>query len=459
VEFTPPMREAMRQMPEISGRQEMETGEARQVACLDEAGRPRRTMNDTGPGLLTAVLARENLLRAMKQVRANGGAAGVDGLDIDQTAALLKTRWPAIRDSLLKGTYRPQPVRRVMIPKPGGGERELGIPTVTDRLIQQALLQVLQPILDPTFSPHSYGFRPGRSAHNAVLAAQSFVQSGRRVVVDVDLEKFFDRVDHDILIDRLRRKIPDPGIIRLVRAYLNAGIVEGVTVIARTMGTPQGSPLSPLLANLLLDEVDKELERRGHAFCRYADDCNVYVRSKRAGERVMALLRRLYERLHLTVNEAKSAVASVFGRKFLGYAFWRGPGGAVKRAVADKAIKAFKNRIRELTPRVTGRSLRAVAERLRIFMRGWKAYFRMAQTPGVWRRLDEWIRHRLRAIQLKQWRRGGTILRELTALGAKPAVANRVAGNARCWWRNSGMLLNSVLTIRWADQLGVPRLA
>jgi len=346
-----------------------------------------------------------------------------------------------------------------MIPKPGGGERELGIPTVTDRLIQQALLQGLQPILDPTFSSHSHGFRPGRSAHDAVLAAQSFVQSGRRIVVDVDLEKFFDRVDHDILIDRLRRKIPDPGVIRLVRAYLNAGIVDGEMVIERTRGTPQGGPLSPLLANLLLDEVDKELERRGHAFCRYADDCNVYVRSRRAGERVMALLRRLYGRLHLTVNEAKSAVASVFGRKFLGYAFWVGPGGVVKRRVANKAIEAFKDRVRELTPRVTGRGLGTVTGRLRVFMLGWKAYFRLAQTPGVWRTLDEWIRHRLRAIQLKQWRRGKTIFRELTAMGAKPDVAAQVAGNARRWWRNSGMLLNSVLTIRWADQMGLPRLA
>jgi RNA-directed DNA polymerase len=453
------MREAMRQKPERSGRQEREAGEARQASGLDEAERPRRATNDTGPGLLTAVLARENLLLAMKRVRANKGAAGVDGLDIDQTAALLKTHWPAIRDSLLKGTYRPHPVRRVMIPKPGGGERELGIPTVTDRLIQQALLQVLQPILDPTFSVHSYGFRPGRNAHDAVLAAQSFVQSGRRIVVDVDLEKFFDRVDHDILIDRLRRKIPDPGMIRLVRGYLNAGIVDGESVIERTRGTPQGGPLSPLLANLLLDEVDKELERRGHAFCRYADDCNVYVQSRRAGERVMALLRRLYGRLHLAVNEIKSAVASVFGRKFLGYAFWVGPGGVVKRRVADKAIGAFKDRIRELTPRVTGRGLRAVTERLRIFMLGWKAYFRLAQTPGIWRTLDQWVRHRLRAIQLKQWRRGVTIFRELMALGAKTNVATQVAGNARRWWRNSGMLLNSVLTIRWADQLGVPRLA
>jgi RNA-directed DNA polymerase len=453
------MREAMRQMPEKSGRQEKEAGEARQVSGLDEAGRPRRSTDATGPGLLTAVLARENLLWAMKQVRANKGAAGVDGLDIDQTAERLKTHWPAIRDSLLQGTYRPPPVRRVTIPKPGGGERELGIPTVTDRLIQQALLQVLQPILDPGFSPHSYGFRPGRSAHDAVLAAQSFVQSGRRVVVDVDLEKFFDRVDHDILIDRLRRKIPDPGIIRLVRAYLDAGIADGESVIQRRQGTPQGGPLSPLLANLLLDEVDKALERHGHAFCRYADDCNVYVRSRRAGERVMALLRRLYGRLRLTVNEAKSAVASVFGRKFLGYAFWAGPGGVVKRRVADKAIKAFKDRVRELTPRVTGCSLDAVAQRLRSYMLGWKAYFRLAQTPTVWRTLDKWVRHRLRAIQLKQWRRGTTIFRELTARGAKPADAARVAANGRRWWRNSAMLLNAVLTIRWADQLGVPRLA
>ena len=453
------MSEAMRQKPAAPGRSERAAGEARQGPDLDEAAPPPRDMNDTGAGLLMAALARANLQRAWKQVRANKGAAGVDGLDIDQTAAWLKTHWPVLRDQLLKGTYRPCPVRRVMIPKPGGGERELGIPTVLDRLIQQALLQTLQPILDPTFSDHSYGIRPGRSAHDAVLAAQSFVQSGGRVVVDVDLEKFFDRVDHDILIDRLRKRVPDPGIIRLVRAYLNADIADGDVRTKRTRGTPQGGPLSPLLANLLLDEVDKELERRGHAFCRYADDCNVYVRSRRAGERVMALLRRLYGRLHLTVNEAKSAVASVFGRKFLGYAFWVAPGGGVKRRVADKAITAFKDRIRHLTPRLTGRSLAAVTQRLRSFVLGWKAYFRLAQTPKVWRELDEWMRHRLRAIQLKQWRRGRTIFRELTALGAKPEVAQRVAGNSRRWWRNSGMLLNKILTIKWADHIGMPRLA
>ncbi len=453
------MGKAMRQMLDVTRRSDRAAGESPQGSGLDEAKLTPRAPNDTGPGLLTAVLARENLLRAFKQVRANKGAAGVDGLDIDQTSRMLRTAWPVIRDRLLKGTYRPGPVRRVMIPKPGGGERQLGIPTVLDRLIQQALLQVLQPILDPTFSQHSYGFRPGKSAHDAVLAAQSFVQSGRRIVVDVDLETFFDRVDHDILIDRLRKKVPDPGVIRLVRAYLNADIADGDVFIKRTKGTPQGGPLSPLLANLLLDDVDKELERRGHAFCRYADDCNVYVRSRRAGDRVMTLLRRLYGRLHLTVNDAKSAVASVFSRKFLGYAFWAGPGGAVKRRVANKAIKAFKDRIRELTPRLTGRSLRAVAERLRSFVLGWKSYFRLAQTPRVWRELDEWMRHRLRAIQLKQWKRGRTIFRELTALGAESDVAQRVAGNARSWWRNSGMLLNAVLTIKWADQMGMPRLA
>ncbi|AWK89616.1 group II intron reverse transcriptase/maturase [Azospirillum thermophilum] len=454
------MREAMRQMPERSGRRERRTGEARPEARLDEAERPRRDTDAMGPGLLDAVLARENLLRALRKVRANGGAAGVDGLDIDQTAALLKSRWPAIRDSLREGTYRPQPVRRVMIPKPGGGERELGIPPVTDRLIQQAMLQVLQPILDPGFSDHSYGFRPGRSAHDAVLAAQSFVQSGRRIVVDVDLEKFFDRIDHDLLIDRLSKRVPDPAIIRLVRAYLDAGVMEDDGAVARRRtGSPQGGPLSPLLANLILDEVDKELERRGHAFCRYADDCNVHVRSRRAGERVMALLRRLHGRLHLTVNEAKSAVAPVFGRKFLGYAFWAGPKGEVRRRVADKAITAFKDHIRDLTPRLTGRSMAAVVARLRDFLLGWKAYFRLAQTPKVRRTLDEWIRHRLRAIQLKQWKRGKTIFRELTARGAKPAVAQQIAANGRPWWGNSGKLLNAVLTIKWADQLGLPRLA
>ena len=453
------MQQALRQKPARAGRARETDGEAGRERACDEACGPRREPESTGSALLAAALTRENLKQAFRRVRRNKGAAGVDGLDIDQTARHLVSAWPEIRQQLLKGTYRPSPVRRVTIPKPDGGERELGIATVTDRLIQQALLQVLQPILDPTFSEHSYGFRPGRRAHDAVLAAQSYVQSGRRVVVDVDLEKFFDRVNHDILIDRLQKRIEDPGVIRLVRAYLNSGLMDGGVMLQRYEGTPQGGPLSPLLANVLLDEVDKELECRGHCFVRYADDANVYVRSRRAGERVMALLRRLYGKLRLTVNEAKSAVASAFGRKFLGYSFWVAAGGVVKRKVAVKPLLTFKQRIRELTGRSGGRSLRAVVERLQPYVRGWKAYFRLAQTPHVWRKLDEWMRHRLRAIQLKHWRRGTTIYRELRALGAAHATAQRVAANSRCWWRNSDGELNRVLNIAFFDLLGMPRLA
>lgn len=454
-----PMWGAPRQMPAQAGRLEEGRGEAAWASGSDEARRPRPATQNTGSALLMAALTRENLQRALQRVRANKGAAGVDGLDIDQTAEHLRSAWPIIREQLLRGTYRPSPVRRVTIPKPEGGERELGIPTVTDRLIQQALLQVLQPILDPTFSEHSYGFRPGRNAHDAVLAAQSYVQSGRRIVVDVDLEKFFDRVNHDILIDRLQQRIADPGVIRLIRAYLNSGIMSDGVAQQRMMGTPQGGPLSPLLANVLLDDVDRELERRGHCFVRYADDANVYVRSRRAGERVMALLRRLYGKLHLTVNETKSAVASVFGRKFLGYSFWVAPGGVIKRKVAVKPLTTFKQRIRQLTRRSGGRSMPDVMDRLRSYVLGWRAYFQLAQTPKVWRELDMWLRHRVRAIQLKQWKRGKTMYRELMALGAKPDVARRVAANSRRWWRNSGMVLNAVLTLDWSNRLGLPRLS
>jgi len=452
------MQQAERQMPAPAGRAGAAHGEAVREPVSDEAGCPRHDTGNTGSALLMAVLTRENLQRAFKRVRANKGAAGVDGLDIDQTARQLVTTWPALREQLLRGTYRPSPVRRVTIPKPDGGERELGIPTVTDRLIQQALLQVLQPILDPTFSEHSYGFRPGRRAHDAVLAAQSYVQSGRRIVVDVDLEKFFDRVNHDILIDRLRKRIPDAGVIRLIRAYLNSGIMSDGVVQERYQGTPQGGPLSPLLANVLLDEVDKELERRGHCFARYADDCNVYVRSRRAGERVMAVLRRCYARLRLKVNEAKSAVASVTGRKFLGYSFWFAK-GEVKRKVAAKPLATFKQRVRQLTRRSGGRGMAEVIERLRLYLLGWKAYFGLAQTPGIRRSLDEWLRHRLRAIQLKHWKRGTTMYWELRALGAPPGLARTVAANSRRWWRNSDGLLNAVLTIAYFDRLGVPRLS
>ncbi|HEX9119476.1 MAG TPA: group II intron reverse transcriptase/maturase [Terriglobales bacterium] len=453
-----PMLNAQRQKSATAERSGEASGEAGREPVSGEASSPRHDTESTGSALLVAALTRENLQQAFKRVRANKGAAGVDGLDIDETARHLFTTWPTLREQLLRGTYRPSPVRRVTIPKPDGGERELGIPTVTDRLIQQALLQVLQPILDPTFSKHSHGFRPGRRAHDAVLAAQAHVQSGRRIVVDVDLEKFFDRVNHDILIDRLRRRIHDAGIIRLIRAYLNSGIMSDGVVQDRHQGTPQGGPLSPLLANVLLDEVDKTLEQRGHCFVRYADDCNVYVRSRRAGDRVMALLRRCYARLRLKVNETKSAVARVTGRKFLGYSFWFAKEG-VKRKVAAKPLATFKQRVRQLTRRSGGRSMTEVIERLRPYLVGWKAYFRLAQTAGIWRTLDEWLRHRLRAIQLKHWKRGITMFRELRKLGASPQVAQRVAANSRCWWRNSDGDIKRVLTIAYFDRLGVPRLS
>lgn len=445
------------QMPALAGRVAGRRGEASFQATSDETPVTCQGPDGAGRDLLIQALAEENMQSAWKRVKANKGAPGVDGMDIAQTERYLATALPNIRDQLMAGTYRPSPVRRVGIPKPDGSERELGIPTVTDRLIQQALLQVLQPLIDPTFSEHSHGFRPGRRARDAILAAQQHVQDGFRVVVDVDLSKFFDRVNHDILIDRLGKRVNDAGIIRLVRAYLSAGIMDDGVFADRSEGTPQGGPLSPLLANVLLDEVDRELERRGHRFVRYADDSNVYVRSMRAGERVMALLKRLYTKLHLQINESKSAVVSAFGRKFLGYELWL-QGNKVMRAVSKKAHETFKWKIRQMTRRSGGRSMSEVIGKLRSYVLGWKAYFRLTQTGTIWRRLDEWMRHRMRALQLKQWRRASTIYRELTKLGAHPKVARMVAAQSGHWWRGSGKVLNCVLTIAHFDRLGMPRL-
>jgi RNA-directed DNA polymerase len=454
------LRSARHQKSGQPERAERGQGETLSERGRDEARLARADTKGLGRGsLLSQALARANLELAWKRVKANRGSAGADGRTIQETGAYLKAHWPRIREELQSERYRPQPVRRVQIPKSGGGLRELGIPSVTDRLIQQALLQVLQPRIDPTFSESSYGFRPGRRAHDAVLQAQRHVQDGFGVVVDVDLEKFFDRVNHDVLMDRLAKRIDDKAVLRLIRRYLEAGTMDHGVVVERYEGTPQGGPLSPLLANVLLDEVDRTLERRGHHFVRYADDCNVYVRSQRAGERVLQGLRKLYDRLHLKVNEAKTAVARAYGRKFLGYCLWAVPGGEVKRAVAGKAIDTFKARIRRLTRRTCGRNLSEVAQALREYLPGWKAYFRLAQTPGVFRELDEWLRHRLRAMQLKHWRRGTTIYRALRALGATTDHAAIVAGNARRWWHNSGLLLNRIMPIAYFDRLGVPRLS
>jgi group II intron reverse transcriptase/maturase len=337
--------------------------------------------------------------------------------------------------------------------------RKLGIPTVLDRFIQQALLQVLQPMLDPGFSQHSHGFRPGHRAHDAVVEAQRYIQDGRKWVVDVDLEQFFDRVNHDVLMGRLAKRIGDRRVLGLIRRYLEAGVLVNGLATERHEGTPQGGPLSPLLANVLLDEVDKELEKRGHTFVRYADDCNVYVRSRRAGERVIGLLRRLYAKLRLRVNEAKSAVDLATRRKILGYSFWVARGSIVRRRVASKALVTMKQNVRFITRRAGGRSIEQVCGKLRSYLLGWKEYFRLADTPRIFAHLDEWIRHRLRAVHLTHWKRGTTIYRELRARGLSQNGAAQVAANGRRWWKNSGMLINVAFPIRYFDQLGVPRLA
>jgi len=451
-------RAEMRQKSMRIERSEVTNGEADRESLRGEGARPRNEASNTGQGLLEAILARENMQRAWKRVKANKGSAGADGLGIVETEKYLVENWPKIREELLLGRYRPEAVKRVLIPKPGGGERELGIPTVTDRLIQQAILQVLQPQIDPKFSEYSYGFRPGRRAHDAVYKAQSYVQEGYRIVVDVDLEKFFDRVNHDILMSRVSRHVSDRRVLHLIRGYLNSGVMINGVVYERELGTPQGGPLSPLLANILLDEVDKELEKRGHRFVRYADDANVYVKSRTAGDRVMQGLRELYDRLNLKVNEAKSKVCSAFGSKFLGYSLWVAPGGEVKRRVSDKARKAFKNRVKQLTRRNSGKKMSEVVMRLRAYLLGWKGYFGKAQTPGVFRELEEWIRHRLRSMQLKHWKRGKTMYRELLKLGAKEETALRIAANSRRWWKNSRYLLNSVLTKAWFAEMGLPNL-
>jgi group II intron reverse transcriptase/maturase len=434
--------------------------EARSVCGSGEAeGAVRGEARPGTDHLLERVVERGNLLAALKRVQANKGSPGIDGMTVEELAEHLKEAWPDVREALLEGRYEPRPVKRVEIPKPGGGVRMLGIPTALDRFLQQAILQVLQPIFDPTFSPSVHGFRPGRRAHDAVCAAQRFIQEGRRWVVDVDLEKFFDRVSHDVLMSRLEQRIGDGRLLGVIRRFLNAGMMADGVMQERHEGTPQGGPLSPLLANVLLDEVDKELERRGHRFARYADDCNVYVRSRRAGEDVMALLRGLYEGLHLRVNEAKSAVARPWERKFLGYSFWFGAGGEVRRKVAPKAIASFKEKVRELTERNGGRSLGRAVEELAAYLRGWKGYYGLAQTPRVFRELDEWIRHRLRALMLKQWKRGRTAYRRLRRLGASERAAAAAAANPRRWWHNAGKLLHTVVTTAFFDRLGLPRLA
>jgi RNA-directed DNA polymerase len=410
--------------------------------------------------LLGAVVERSNLVRALGRVRQNQGSPGIDGMTVDELPTYLRAHWPGIREALLAGTYQPQAVRRHQIPKRGGGLRQLGIPTVLDRFIQQALLQVLQPRFDPTFSAYSYGFRPGRRAHDAVCQAQRYIQAGHRWVVDVDLAEFFDRVNHDVLLGKLAHRIADRRVLGLIRRYLEAGVLLDGVVVGRHEGTPQGGPLSPLLANVLLDEVDQELVRRGHRFVRYADDCNVYVQSQRAGERVMEALIGLYATLRLRINPTKSAVARVWERQFLGFSFWVAPGRVIKRRVAPKALTAMKDRVRQITRRSSGWSIGQVVAELRSYLAGWRAYFRLADTPGIFADVEQWLHRRLRALHLKHWKRGRTVYRELRARGVSEHVAAMAARYCRNWWRVAGhKALHLALPTQYFDRLGVPRLA
>ena len=406
-------------------------------------------------GLMEVVCERGNLWLAYERVIRNKGAAGVDGIGAPEFKAHLQQHWPTIKARLLAGTYIPQAVRRVDIPKPQGGVRTLGIPTLTDRLIQQALHQVLSPIFEVEFSESSYGFRPGRSAHQAVQAAQRYVAEGRRVVVDMDLEKFFDRVNHDILMAKLAKRIGDGRVLKLIRRYLEAGMMAGGVVSPRTQGTPQGGPLSPLLSNILLTELDRELERRGHAFCRYADDCNIYVRSQAAGERVLAGISQfLSERLKLRVNEAKSAVARPWERKFLGYSLtWH---KAPKLRIAPASLKRLEGKIRAVLQGARGRSVRATIEELNPVLRGWAAYFKLTETKRALEELDGWLRRKLRCTLWRQWKRPYTRARNLMKAGLKEERAFRSAFNQRGpWWNSGARHMNAAFPKVFFDRLGL----
>ena len=410
-------------------------------------------------GLMEEVCEAENLKKALKRVKANKGSPGVDGMTVNELPGYLKQHWPVIREQLLSGTYKPQPVRRVEIPKPDGGVRKLGIPTVLDRFIQQAVMQVLQDSWDPTFSRHSYGFRPGRSAHQAVAQAQSHIAEGHRWVVDIDLEKFFDRVNHDMLMARVAKRVKDKRLLKLIRAFLNAGVMDGGLVSPTQEGTPQGGPLSPLLSNLVLDDLDRELEKRGHRFVRYADDCNIYVRSERAGQRVMGNIRCFITRkLKLKVNEAKSAVARPWVRKFLGFSFTNGK--EPKRRVAPQALKRFKEQIRDLTRRTRGVSIERMVDELARYVKGWHGYFAYCETPMVLRDLDSWMRRRLRCVIWKQWKRGRRRFAELSKRGVGKDLAAQSAGSAHGPWRLSrSPALSFALPNAYFTSRGLPTLA
>jgi RNA-directed DNA polymerase len=411
--------------------------------------------------VMEAVCERENLREALQRVKANKGSPGIDGMTVEQLPDYLKQHWPAIREQLLSGTYQPQPVKRVEIPKPDGGVRKLGIPTVLDRFVQHAAQQVLQKQWDPTFSEHSYGFRPNRSAQQAVAQAQQYIAAGFTWCVDLDLEKFFDRVNHDKLMGRIAQRVQDKRLLKLIRAFLNAGVMEEGLVSPSVEGTPQGGPLSPLLSNLVLDQLDRELEARGHRFVRYADDCNIYVRSERAGQRVMDSVKRfLTHKLKLKVNEAKSAVAKPQERKFLGFSFLVRPGKEPKRRIAPKAIDRFKERVREITRKAKGVSMEQMIEELSRYLRGWRGYFGFCETPAELENLDSWVRRRVRRGFWWQWKTRRKRLAELIRLGARPELAARTVGSPCGPWRASGTpALHQALSNAYLASLGLASVA
>jgi len=419
-----------------------------------------RLHGEQGTDLLERMLERGNMLKALGRVEGNRGAAGVDGMEVGELRSYLKAHWVEIREQLREGSYRPSPVRRVEIPKPDGGVRELGIPTVLDRLIQQALLQVLTPIFEPEFSEASFGFRPGRSAHQAVKRAEAFVAEGYGWVVDLDIEKVFDRVNHDILMARVAKKVVDKKVLKLIRAYLNAGVLTCRVVVTSEEGTPQGGPLSPILANVLLDDLDKELEKRGYRFVRYADDCNIYVRSERSGQRVMeSVVGFLEKKLKLKVNRAKFGVARPKLRKFLGFRLFREKAG-VRIGLAPKTVDRVKAAIRELTRASRGGwTMEERIRRLRMKLLGWMRYFALADTGRVFGELDEWLRRRLRMVYWRQWKRGRTRRRNLKALGM-PEWMGRLVGSQKGPWRNAGSPpMQAVLTKAYWAKAGLVSLA
>jgi len=405
--------------------------------------------------LMERVVERSNLWLAYQRVVENKGAPGVDGVTVVEFKDWLKVRWPSVKQALLDGRYLPQPVRRVDIPKPSGGMRTLGVPTVVDRLIQQALHQVLQPLFEPTFSAGSFGFRPGRTAHQAVRGAQAYIREGKRWMVDLDLEKFFDRVNHDVLMSRVAQRVSDARVLKLIRRFLEAGMMQEGLVEPRTQGTPQGGPLSPLLSNILLNDLDRELERRKLSFCRYADDCNIYVGSRVAAERVMRGVRIcLEEVLRLRVNIAKSAVARPWERKFLGYSFTAHRESRLR--IASQSVQRLAQRVRALMRAGRGRSLIRTIETLNPLLRGWINYFQLTQSKGVLEALDGWVRRRLRCLLWRQWKRPRTRARQLRALGLDAARARRSAGNSHGpWWNAGASHMNQALPAAYFTRLGL----